>query len=77
MKGDDALKYGNAPVLLWGPYLWADGTKPRANDGLAYTRDDLAGDGTHPSPAGREKIAKLMLVFYKTDPLAKSWFAKQ
>jgi len=65
-----------APVLLWGPYLWADGTKPRAGDQLVYTRDDLAGDGTHPSERGREKVARLMLSFYKTDPLAKPWFAR-
>jgi hypothetical protein len=63
-----------APVLLWGPYLWADGTTPRAADKLTYTRDDLARDGTHPSPSGREKVAKLILDFVKTDPLARSWF---
>jgi hypothetical protein len=82
IKGDAALNYDaakgpvKAPLLLWGPYLWADGTKPRKSDGLVYLRDDLAGDGTHPSNAGREKVAQLMLSFYKTDPLAKSWFAK-
>jgi hypothetical protein len=65
-----------APVLLWGPYLWADGTKPRASDKLVYTREDLAADGTHPSQAGRDKIARVMLEFYKTDPLAKTWFLK-
>ncbi len=82
IKGDAALNYDadkgavKAPLLLWGPYLWADGTTPRKSDKLAYTRDDLAGDGTHPSEAGRDKVAKLMLEFYKTDPLAKSWFAR-
>ncbi len=65
-----------APLLLWGPYLWADGTTPRVADKLAYTRTDLAGDGTHPSEAGREKVARLMLHFYQTDPLAKSWFVR-
>jgi hypothetical protein len=82
IKGDKVLNidkdHGDvrAPVLLWGPYLWADGVTPRKADGLVYRRDDLAADGTHPSPAGREKVAKLMLDFFKTDPLAKSWFAK-
>ncbi len=82
IKGDEALTYDEkqgsvrAPVLLWGPYLWADGTTPRKADGLVYNRDDLAGDGTHPSRQGQEKVAKLMLKFYKTDPLAKIWFAK-
>jgi hypothetical protein len=82
IKGEPSLNYSTekgdvkAPLLLWGPYLWADGTTPRAADGLLYARSDLAGDGTHPSDAGRDKVAKLMLNFFKTDPLAKSWFAK-
>ena len=82
-KGDAALNYDasrgevRAPVLLWGPYLWADGIVPRKSDGLTYLREDLAGDGTHPSATGREKVARLMLEFYKTDPLAKGWFARQ
>lgn len=82
IKGDKALNYDaergevRAPVLLWGPYLWADGVMPRKADGLVYRREDLASDGVHPSPAGREKVARLMLDFYKNDPLAKSWFEK-
>jgi hypothetical protein len=82
IKGDTALNYDAArgpaksPLLLWGPYLWADGVTPRASDKLVYTRDDLGPDGTHPSQQGREKIANLILTFYKTDPLAKPWFAK-
>jgi hypothetical protein len=39
-----------------------------------YAREDLAQDGTHPSMAGREKVAKLMLAFFKSDPFAKPWF---
>ena len=83
MKEDKALNYDasrgevKAPVLLWGPYLWADGMTPRKADGLHYTRDDLSGDGTHPSDAGREKVARVMLEFYKSDPLAKPWFVGQ
>ena len=66
-----------APVLLWGPYLWADGTTPRASDKLIYTREDLAGDGTHPSELGRRKVAEQLLEFFKSDELAKRWFVKQ
>jgi hypothetical protein len=82
IQGDAALNFDaekgavKAPLLLWGPYLWADGTTPRKSDKLTYTRDDLAGDGTHPSDAGRDKVAKLMLDFFKTDALAKSWFVR-
>ncbi|MBX6313478.1 MAG: hypothetical protein IRY99_11265, partial [Isosphaeraceae bacterium] len=65
-----------APWLSWGPYLWADGVKPRA-DGLSYIRSDFAGDGTHPAPNGaREKVARLLLDFLKTDPTARPWFLK-
>ncbi len=66
-----------APLLLWGPYLWADGTTPRQPDKLSYKREDLAGDGTHPSELGRDKVARVMLTFFKNDPLAKSWFVGQ
>jgi len=80
MRGDAALNHdpakgvAKAPLLLWGPYFWADGTKGRKFDSLVWQRDDLGGDGTHPSPTGREKVAKLLLDFFKIDPLAKVWF---
>jgi len=63
-----------APWLAWGPYLWADGTRPRG-DGLTYLRSDMApDDGTHPSRGAREKVARLLLEFFRRDPTAKSWF---
>jgi len=65
-----------APVLLWGPYLWADGIMPRKSDGLVYRQEDLGPDGTHPSPAGQDKVVKLLTDFFKTDPTAKSWYLK-
>ncbi len=78
IKGDKELAFTGekpvAPVLLWGPYLWADGVTPRKTDGLVYERSDLGPDGTHPSEAGREKVAKQILEFCKTDVLAKGWF---
>jgi hypothetical protein len=67
----------DSPVVLWGPYLWADGMTPRASDKLVWTRDDLAKDGTHPSESGKDKVARLLLTFFKTDPLAKPWFASR
>ncbi|HET7011186.1 MAG TPA: hypothetical protein VFI11_10455 [Anaerolineales bacterium] len=62
-----------APVLVWGPYLWVDGMNPRP-DGLIWTPEDLTEDCTHPSPGGREKVAGLLMAFFKTDPLAAGWF---
>ncbi|MDH7568646.1 MAG: hypothetical protein QHJ73_03565 [Armatimonadota bacterium] len=81
IRGDAALNYDasrgevRAPLLLWGPYLWADGVKPRKSDGLTWVREDLAADGTHPSPTGGQpKVARLLLQFFKTNPLARGWF---
>jgi hypothetical protein len=83
IKGNAELNYDStcgpvkAPVLLWGPYFWGDGTTPRKSDGLVWERKDLAGDGTHPSESGRKKVADMLLTFFKTDPYAKAWFVKQ
>jgi hypothetical protein len=74
LSPDAAQGTVKAPVLLWGPYLWADGRTPRAGDGLTWLPEDLGGDGTHPSTSGREKVAKLLLDFFTANPLAKPWF---
>lgn len=66
-----------SPLLLWGPYLWADGTKGRESDGLVWKREDFAGDGTHPSMSGRQKVAEMLLKFFKSDPNAMTWFLKK
>jgi hypothetical protein len=82
MKGSPELNHDpakgtvKAPLLLWGPYLWADGTTPRRGDGLVWERQDLAGDGTHPSQSGRKKVAEMLLKFFTEDPLARTWFVK-
>lgn len=76
MSGDDALACGRVPLLLWGPYLWAEGEKGRKLDALKYAPEDFAADGVHPSNSGREKVALQLLDFFATNPLAKSWFAK-
>jgi hypothetical protein len=76
MKGDPELALAKSALLLWGPYLWADGPKWRKLDGLVWERADFAGDGVHPSNSGRQKVAELLLRFLTTDPLAKPWFAK-
>jgi len=64
-----------APLLLWGPYLWADGTRPRADDGLVWRREDLGADGTHPSTSGRQKVARMLLDLFKTNADARQWFS--
>jgi hypothetical protein len=65
-----------APLLLWGPYFWGDGVTSRKADNLVWTRDDFLGDGVHPSPTGRQKVARMLLDFFKTDETAKPWFVR-
>lgn len=77
IAGDKHLDFKDAPVVLWGPYLWAQGEKPRKSDGLTYLPEDLAGDGTHPSNSGRQKVAQLLLEFFTKDELAKTWFVAE
>ncbi|WP_395743486.1 hypothetical protein [Prosthecobacter sp.] len=76
ISGDESLALSKSPLLVWGPYLWADGEKGRKLDDLKYTKEDLGPDGTHPSNSGREKVAHQLLEFCATSPLAKGWFAK-
>lgn len=61
------------PVALWGPYIWADGLNPRS-DGLIWACNDFRNDGTHPSDIGSQKVADMLLKFFKTDETARLWF---
>src|SRR6185295_1129761 len=80
IKGVPSLNYNSfkgkvaPPILLWGPYLWADGDKGRKLDGLTWSPDDFAQDGTHPSESGRRKVAEQLLRFFKSDPTTEGWF---
>ena len=82
VNGDPGLSYGQlpgpaqAPLLLWGPYLWADGTNPRS-DGLLWLSSDFEEDGTHPSPAGEQKVADLLSEFFEIDISARAWWPRQ
>ncbi len=78
INGDPRLQYNgagaNAPWLSWGVYQWADGLTPRS-DGLTWVcPDDYQNDGTHPSVTGRQKVAALMLDFYRNDSTTCPWF---
>lgn len=65
-----------APWMSWGPYLWADGTRPRS-DGFTWVCGDLENDFTHPSTNGVAKVARQLLAFFKTDPTATPWFLRR
>lgn len=65
-----------APLILWGPYIWADGLTARS-DGFTWLCSDLESDFTHPSATGGvPKVASHLLAFFKTDPTATPWFLK-
>jgi len=75
-----ALRYEgagrNAPWLAWGPYLWADGTRPRS-DGLTWVCADFStADGTHPATSGRQKVAQMLLDFVHNDQTARVWYSR-
>jgi hypothetical protein len=77
IEGDSSLSFESAspqaPWMSWGPYLWSSGPNPR-QDGLQWLPGDFAADGTHPSDAGRRKVATLLLDFFSTDETAVPWF---
>lgn len=67
-------KSSKAPWICWGPYLWADGIKPRS-DGLVWSCPvDFAPDGTHPSKIGAQKVSKLLFNFFSSDSTSINWF---
>jgi hypothetical protein len=62
-------KLKDVPWIAWGPYLWADGAP-------VWTREDVGADGTHPSDAGRRKVAEKLMEFFRSDPTTKGWFLR-
>jgi|HubBroStandDraft_1064217.scaffolds.fasta_scaffold00001_153 hypothetical protein len=79
INGDAALNNNPAngpvmaPLLLWGPYLWANGLMGR-DDGLTWDCQDFTSDGLHNSTVGRNKEAGLLTTFFKTNPTTTPWF---
>jgi hypothetical protein len=67
-------RLGQRVWVGWGPYLWTDGLAGR-RDGLTWNCEDVLEDGTHPSPSGVRKVARLLTEFFTTDATAKTWFA--
>jgi hypothetical protein len=82
IHGDKELNYDSAngdvkaPWLSWGPYLWANGDVKR-KDGFSFQLDDFReNDRMHHSPQGQKKIGMLLLGYFKSDPIARTWFVK-
>lgn len=66
-----------APLLRWGPYLWADGTTIRKDNNLSWQCFDYSDDGVHHSSSGLEKSGNLLLNFFQTDPTARIWYLSE
>jgi hypothetical protein len=70
----DAMERRFGPIWVgWGPYLWTDGADGR-DDGFTWLCEDVQQDGTHPSARGIQKVARLLLEFFRSDPVTQSWF---
>lgn len=80
INGDLTINYDptkgivNAPLLRWGPYLWADGVNYRGEDHLSWQCSDFSDDGLHPSPSGMTKVSDIFQNFLQTDATAKIWY---
>ena len=75
LNWDPALGPARAPLLLWGPYLWARGEEPNALGAHWLLEDYEQGSVAHPSAAGEQKVATLLGGFFARDPTARPWFA--
>ena len=85
IAGDPKLNYDptmgpvRAPLLVWGPYIWADGTMPR-QDGFTWLCSETRSppnpnpDYTHPSPQGQDKIGSILLDYFVNNEFARPWF---
>jgi hypothetical protein len=70
-----------APLLLWGPYLWAtsgSGGAVLRSDGCTWNwaqsgYSDLSSDQIQPSFDGANKVASQLMAFFRTHPTATPW----
>lgn len=82
INGDPQLNFDPAkgevmaPLVLWGPYLWAKGDSPRVFDGLTWTQNDVRADQLHPNENGTRKTTTLLINFFKTNEGSSRWFLK-
>lgn len=67
LNADPARGPVHAPALLWGPYLWANGSRPNG-EGLFYLPEDYESDRIHPSDSGEAKIGARISAFFRTQP---------
>ena len=80
INGDPSLNFdpsrGAVPAayLSWGPYLWIDGYNPRS-DGRTWPLTNVDPvDCTHPTTAGQQAVAAMLMEFFKGDTTTIPWF---
>lgn len=81
INGEPALNFDplvgqvEAPLLLWGPYIWADGIN-QSEFGLRWLPQDFEDDGVHPSLRGELKVGRRLARFFDnlTD-FVRPWWA--
>ena len=82
IKGDAILNFDPArgevksPLVLWGPYLWAQGDSARKLDGMTWTKNDVRPDQLHPNESGTKKTSALLVNFFKSNEGTNRWFVK-
>lgn len=73
LNADPAAGPVVAPVLLWGPYLWARGNTPRASDGRNWPIGHVETDHVHPAAPGEAQVAQWLADFLAHEPSAGPW----
>ena len=63
-----------APLIVWGPYMWADGAT-RRSDGFVWNRDGFRGGrNCILRRAARARWQARCSEFFKNSPYARCWF---
>lgn len=69
-----------APLLVWGPYLWADGLNPNGTGnsaGLSWCACDYEQCfDRHLDEVGEEKVWQLMHDQLRAEPLGRAWYVR-
>ncbi len=71
--GSVAPSGNGAPWISWGPYMWANGGKPRG-DGLSWVRADYDSAGLRSSRQGEEKVGGILFDFFRSSTYTRCWF---